>query len=98
MSAMPYCSRLVGWLPLHVVLVFIKNSKCSKLSSLLVEFKLLVEDPNRQRRCVRPKVQHPNLVVYVVSTLWPGLLFLHSDPGWPSDPCLQQYVVLHWLW
>ena len=40
-SAMPHCSRLVGGLPLHVVLVLLKFAKFSKLSSLLVQFKLL---------------------------------------------------------
>ena len=39
---MPYCSRLVGGLTLHVVLAFLKFAKCPKLFSLLVKFKLLV--------------------------------------------------------
>ena len=37
--AMPYCSGLVGGLPLHVVLVLLKFAKFPKLSSLLVTFK-----------------------------------------------------------
>ena len=45
-SSMPYCSRLVGGLPLHVVLFLLKFAKFSKLSSLLVTFKVLVSDPN----------------------------------------------------
>ena len=77
---MPYCYRLVGGLPLHVVLVLLKFAKCSKLSSLLVKFKLLVGDPNLQRPCGKPKVMPPNLVVAVASELWPGLFFLRSAP------------------
>ena len=34
--------RLVGGLPLHVVLALLKFAKCSKLSSLLDKFKVLV--------------------------------------------------------
>ena len=92
---MPYCYRLVGGLPLYVVLVFLKFAKCSNLSPLLVKFKLIVGDLNRQRPCGRPKVLTPNLVVDVASALWPGFLFLHSAPGWPPAPWIQQYVVLH---
>ena len=93
--AMPYCSRLVcGW-TLHVFLVCIKFTKFSKLSSLLVVFKVLVLDPNRQRPCCKLKVMPPKLVVAVASDLWTGLLFLQLSPAWPPAPWLQQYVVLH---
>ena len=60
---------LVGGLPLHVVLVLLKFAKCSKLSSLLVKFKLLVGDPNCQRPCGRPKVLPTNLSFDVASDL-----------------------------
>ena len=83
---MPYCSRLVHGLPLHVVLVFLKFAKCSKLSSLLVKFKLLVGDPNHQRPCGRTKVLPLNLVVSMASALCTGLLLLHSAPGCPPAP------------
>ena len=73
-SYMPYCSKLVGGFPLHVVLVLIKFSKCPKLSSLLVPFKILVVKPNRQRPCGKPNVPPNNLVVAVDSALWPRLL------------------------
>ena len=85
-SAMPYCSMLVGWFPLHVVLIFLNFAECSELSSLLVQFKLLVGGPNHQRPYGRPKLLHHSLVVAVASALWPGLLLLHSDPGWPPAP------------
>ena len=75
---MPYCSRLVGGLQLHVVLVFIKFARYFKLSSIFVQFKLLVGEPNRQRPWGKPNMLPPNLVVAVDSTLWPGFLFLHS--------------------
>ena len=78
---MLYCSRLVGGLPLHLILVLLKNSKCLKLSSLLGKFKLLVEEINFQRPCGRPKVMPPNLVVSVALELGPVLLVLYSDPG-----------------
>ena len=41
-SAMTYCSRLADGLLPHVVLVLLKNSKCSKFSSLLEKFKLIL--------------------------------------------------------
>ena len=66
-SDMPYCSRLVGRLPLHVFLVLLKFAKCSKLSSLLVQVKLLVGEPNHQMTCGNPKVIPPNLVVAAAS-------------------------------
>ena len=88
--AMPYCSRLVGGLPIHVVLVLLKFAKCSELSSLLVQVKLLVGDPNHQRNCGNPNVLPPNLIVYVASALWPGLLFFQSDHEWPPAPWLQK--------
>ena len=66
-----------------------------KLSSLLVKFKLLVGDPNRQRLFVRKKLMPLGLVVAVASALWPGLLLLRSDPLYLPAPWLQQYVVLH---
>ena len=65
------------------------------LSSLLVVFKVLVLDPNRQRPCCKLKVMPPKLVVAVASDLWTGLLFLQLSPAWPPAPWLQQYVVLH---
>ena len=71
---MPYCSRLVGGLPLHVVVVLLKFDKCSKLSSLLVKFRLLVGDPNCQRPCGKPKVLPPNLVVSVAWALCQSLV------------------------
>ena len=92
---MLHCSVLVGGLPLHVVLVLLTFSKYYKLSSFLVEFKLLVGESNRQRPCGRPKLLPPNIVVSVASAMWPGLLFSNYDPGWQPDPWLHQYVVLH---
>ena len=74
MSAMPYCSMLFDWLPLHLVLVLLKFAKCSKLSSLLVQFKLIVGYTNRQKPFGRPKVLPPNLVSTVASAFCPGLL------------------------
>ena len=88
--AMPYCSRLVGGLPLHVVLVLLEFAKCSKLSSLLVQVKLLVGEPNHQMTCGKPKVIPPNLVVAAAYALWPGLLLLQYAPEWPPAPCLQK--------
>ena len=82
--------RLVGGLPLHVVLAFLKFAKCPKLFSLLVQFKLLVVDPNRHRPCGKPNVLPQNLVVSVASALWPGLLFLQSAPDFPPTPWIQQ--------
>ena len=76
MLAMQYCYRLVGGWPLHVFLVWIKFAKFSKLSSLLVTFKVLVLDPNRQRPCGKPKVLTTDLVVAVASEVCTGLLFL----------------------
>ena len=73
---MPYCSRLVGGLALHVFLVFLEFAKCSKLSSLLVQVKLLVGDPNRQRPCDKPNMLPLNLVVAVASDLWTYLFLL----------------------
>ena len=96
-SAMPYCSRLVGGLPLHLVLVLLKFAKCSKLSSSLVKFKLLVGYPNHQRPCVRPKVLPTNIVVALDSALCPSLLFLQYSPGCTPAPWLQQYVVFRQL-
>ena len=78
---MLYCYRLVGGMPLHVVLVLLKISKSYRLSSLLVQFKLLLGNPNRQRPCGKPNVLPPNLAVAVASALWTGLLFLQYDPG-----------------
>ena len=99
---MPYYSRLVDGYPLHVVLVLLKFAKYSKLISLLVKFKLLAGEPNRQRPCGKPKVLPPNIVVDLYSALWPGLLFLHCALGWLPAPWLQEYVVLHqvgcWNW
>ena len=92
---MPNCSRLVGGLPLHVVLVLLNFAKCSKLSSLLVKCKLQLGDPNRQSSCGKPKLLPTNIVFAVASDLWPGLLFLNSAPGWPTTPWPQQYMVLH---
>ena len=94
---MPYCYSLVGGLPLRAVLVFLKFAKFSKLSSLLVPFKLLVGVPNRHRPCNKPNVLSPNLVVAVASALRTGLLFLESAPEWPPALWLQQYVVLHYV-
>ena len=90
MSAMPYCSRLVGGMPLHLVLVFLKLAKYSKLISILVKFTLLVGDPNHHSTCGKPNVLPPNLVDYVASALWTGLLCFHSAPGWPPAPWLQK--------
>ena len=92
---MPYYSRLVGGLPLHVVLDLLKFAKFYNLSSLLVKFKLLVGGPNCQRPFGKTKVLPPNLVFAVASDLWPGLLLSNSDHVWPPAPWLQQYVVLH---
>ena len=92
---MPYCSRLVGGLPLYVVLVFLKFAKFSKLSSLLVTFKLLVSEPNRQMPCGNLHVLPPILVSELASPLWPVLLLFHYVPAWPSTPWLQQQVVIH---
>ena len=50
---------------------------------MLIKFKVLALDPNRQRTCVNPKVLPPNLVIVVASDFFPGLLFLHSAPAWP---------------
>ena len=92
---MMYCYRLVGGLPLHVDLFLLKFAKLSKLRSLLVQFKLLVGDPNCQRPCGKPKLLPPDLVVAVPSSLWSGILFLHFSPGSLPAPWLQQYVVIH---
>ena len=89
-SAMPYCSGLVVMLPLNVFLVWLKFAKISKLSSLLVIFKLLVLDPNRQRPCVKPNVMPPILVVTMSYALWRGLLLLNYVPEWPPTPWPQQ--------
>ena len=88
--AMTYCSRLVGGLLLHVVLVLLEFAKCSKLSSLLDKFKVLVGGPNRKRLCGKTNMLPPNTAVAVASTLWTGLLFLYSTPGWLPSPWLQQ--------
>ena len=90
MSDILYLYRLVGGLPLHLVLVLLNFAKCSKLRSLLDKLKLLVVEPNRQRPCGKLNVLPPNLVVSVASALWPGLLFLHYAPGWPPAPCIKQ--------
>ena len=87
---MPYWYRLVGGLPLHVVLVLLKFAKCSKLSSFLVKFKVLLREPNRQRICGKPNVLHPNPVVAVAFALWICFLCLHYAHGWPPAPLLQQ--------
>ena len=79
MSDMPYYSRLVGGLLLYLVLVLLKFTECSKLSSLLVQFKLLVGEPSHQSPCGKLNVLPPNLVVAVASALWTGLLFLHYN-------------------
>ena len=89
-SAMPYCSGLVGGLPLHVVLVLLKFAKFSKLNSLLVTFKSIVSDPNRKRPCVKPNVMPPILVVTMSYALWRGLLLLNYVPEWPPTPWPQQ--------
>ena len=86
MSSMSYWPSLVYGLLLHVVLFFLKLAKCYKLSSLLVKFKVLVWEPNRQRPCGKPNVLPPNLVVSVSSALWTGRLCFHSAPGWPPSP------------
>ena len=88
--AMTYCSRLVGGLLLHVVLVLLEFAKCSKLSSLLDKFKVLVGGPNRKRLCGKTNMLPPNTAVAVASTLWTGLLLLYSTPGWLPSPWLQQ--------
>ena len=87
---MKYWSGLVGGLTLHVVLVFLKFAKCSKLSLLLVSFKLLVGDPDRQRPYGKPTFLPPNLVASVAYSLYPGLFCLHSSPVWPPSQWLQQ--------
>ena len=84
-SAMPYCSGLVGGWLLHVFLFWPKSAKFSKLSSLWVTFILLVGDLNRQRPCGNPKVLPPDLFVAVSSVLWPEILLLNSSPVWPPD-------------
>ena len=81
---------LVGGLTLHVVLALLKFAKCSKLSSLLDKFKVLVGGPNRKRLCGKTNMLPPNTAVAVASTLWTGLLFLYSTPGWLPSPWLQQ--------
>ena len=83
---MPYCSRLVDGWPLHVFLFWLKIAKFSKLSSLLVTFKVLLFYPNRQKPCLKPKVLPPNLVVALALDLWPGLLCLKSAPACPPEP------------
>ena len=90
LSAMPYCSRLVGGLPLHAVLVFPKLATFSKLSSLLVPFKLLVGNHSHQKTCGKPDMLPPILIVAVASALWPGILFLQSAPAWPTTTWIQQ--------
>ena len=77
---MLYFSRLVGRCLLHVLLVWIRFAKISKLSSLCVTFILLVGGHNRQRPCGKPNVIPPDLVVAVDPALWPGLLFLNYAP------------------
>ena len=94
-SAIPYCSRLVGGWLLHVFLVWLKFAKFSKLSSFFVAFKLLVLDPNSQRPCDNTEVLPPNLAVALTLDLWYGLLLLYYDPVWPPTPWLQQHLLLH---
>ena len=85
---MLYCSSSVCGMLLNIVLVTQKNSKGSKLISLIVKFKLLIGDTNRQRPCGNPNVLSPNLVVAVASDFWPVLLLFQSAPGWPTALCL----------
>ena len=80
MLAMPYCSRIVGGLLLHVLLVLLKFAKFSKLSSLLVTFKLLVGEPRHERPCGNTNVLNPILVIAVAYALWTGLLLFQSAP------------------
>ena len=89
-SVMTYCSRLVGGLTLHVVLVMLKFAKISKISSFLVLFKLLVGGPNRQSPSGKTNMLRPKLIVAVDSALWTGLLFLQSAAEGTPDSWLHQ--------